>query len=286
MVIKASEMNNKIMISHSSKDQSRADILSNLLKKCSLNQVSPWFSSDPSQGGIGAGQRWFDKIRSEIIKSKAIIVLLTENSIESSWVQFEAGFGAGVAELELIPLVMGLKDLTRVPNPISHWQVFDATNLESTTVFVRKFLDAFNIHFDDELVRIAIVKLLQDVSNLPLVRESANDTKSHEIDPELRRYLDQKFFDISAGFSGYQSNFASYLVKFHSTFNSNLEVRIDLDTTMQDVTNELYFQMDKIVKPYKYLESWIIFDVKWAKYIVIREIQDLVLARLIFTPQG
>ncbi|MFM7403148.1 MAG: toll/interleukin-1 receptor domain-containing protein [Erythrobacter sp.] len=109
------------MISHAHADRHLAQALSNLLTRRSLQQISCWHSSDSQEGGgIGAGQRWFERIRSELLNSKAIVVLLTENSIKSSWVQFESGFGAASAELEIIPLVINLDDMTRVPDPLSH----------------------------------------------------------------------------------------------------------------------------------------------------------------------
>lgn len=277
-------MNNKVMISHATTDQAVAAIVSTLLKKCSLNQILPWFSSDPSEGGIGAGQRWFEKIRTEILQSKAVIILLTNDSIKSSWVQFEAGFGAGATELELIPIAFGLDDITKIPNPISHWQVFNASGVESTTLFVRKVLDAFSIYFDEELVRIAVSRALEDYFKIPNPRaELSKDHKLISIDPEIRRYLDQKFFDIAAGISGRPTNFSAYTVTIHSGFTKiPLKVSIDIDTTLQDVTNDIYFSLDKHVRPYTYLESWVIVDKTDNRAVIAREIQHLIPARLIF----
>ena len=115
----------KVLVSHSTKDSAIANSLSELILKCSLRQIIPWYSSDKTgNGGIGAGERWFEKVRSELKESKSVIVVVTPNSVTSSWVHFESGFGAATGDLEIIPVVYGLSDFSQVPDPLPHWQMY------------------------------------------------------------------------------------------------------------------------------------------------------------------
>src|ERR1700704_3477527 len=100
-------MAHNLFLSHDHRDEPLAKLLAKLLERLSLNQLRIWFSSDASPGGgIKPGSIWIDEIRSRLGQSKAILALLTPRSIERPWQLFESGFGAGLAECEVIPVCM------------------------------------------------------------------------------------------------------------------------------------------------------------------------------------
>ena len=276
--------NNKLMISHAHADRDLAHALSILLTRCSLQQIACWYSSDPREGGgIGAGQRWFEKVREELITSRAIVVLLTENSVQSSWVQFESGFGAASAELEIIPLVVNLDDMTQVPNPISHWQIFDLKSRENAKTFVNEVLSAFDIHFDDELANISIKPLFELIKN---GQGRARDPEPNAINLSdkagLTRYLDKKFFDLHQAVTGNYANFVSYDVEIaNDVFGGPIILTIEPETTFQDVMNEVYWAIEPHVLAYTYMDAWMIVNETSKRVLAIREVAEQVPAHCV-----
>jgi hypothetical protein len=76
-------MTHKFFISHYSGDKHVAELFSNALRRITLEQISPWYSSDTaSEGGLKPGDIWFNQILSKITQSKAVVSLLTPNSIK------------------------------------------------------------------------------------------------------------------------------------------------------------------------------------------------------------
>ena len=66
--------------------------------------------------------------------------------------------------------------------------------------------------------------------------------------------------------------------------NEGLFIDIRTNDTFQTVINNLYFMLSKYVKPYKYLEEWIIVEKETDIHIVIREVGELIPASVIFKP--
>jgi len=267
------------MISHSSRDTEIAGSLAELLRKSSLSQLQPWFSSDTSQGGIAAGQRWFDRVHRELRESKAIIVLVTPNSLSSSWVQFEAGFGAGAADLELMPVTFSVPDRTKVPNPLSHWQMFSIDTRDEVLTFTKKVLDAFSIHFDGDVVGLFVNQML---SKLKLNPTSLEPDKAQNFDNDIRRYLDKKFFDLAANLRTGISNFSEYILQIDNAIGAqSIELRITLDMSFQDALDELWRANQSHIGTYEYLDTWIIENLTTGKVIIVKEVQSEIPAHIL-----
>lgn len=74
-------MPHKFFISHYSGDKVIAELFSGVLRRITLEQITPWFSSDTSGGsGLKPGDIWFNQILAKITQSKAVVSLLTPNS--------------------------------------------------------------------------------------------------------------------------------------------------------------------------------------------------------------
>jgi len=87
-------MIHKFFISHYGGDKNIAELFSNALRRITLEQISPWFSSDDNRGGgLRPGDIWFNQILDRITQSKAVVSLLTPNSINRPWIYFESGIG-------------------------------------------------------------------------------------------------------------------------------------------------------------------------------------------------
>ena len=99
-----------------------AKALSEMIRRSSLGQIEAWYSSDTSaSGGLQPGDRWLEPIRRNMKDSKEIVAILTPNSINRPWIYIESGFGAANAELEVVPLVVGLSGLGEVPFPLASY---------------------------------------------------------------------------------------------------------------------------------------------------------------------
>mgnify|MGYP001121681710 CR=1 FL=1 len=146
---------NQILISHSSDDQEICAGLTTLIERCSLTQIKVWHSSDQrSDGGLNPGDRWLSKLSDALSTSQVVVVLCTANSINSDWVKFEAGFGAASSELEIIPLLVGIEDVTLVPAPFANWQMYKIDTEQRCLGFLKKILPLFGVHYDEKIAKL------------------------------------------------------------------------------------------------------------------------------------
>ena len=106
-------MPHKFFISHYSGDKDIAEVFSNALKDITLGQINPWFSSDSSgNDGLKPGDIWFNQILAKITDSKAVVALLTPNSINRPWIYFESGIAQALEGCDVIPVCIGTKRVT------------------------------------------------------------------------------------------------------------------------------------------------------------------------------
>ena len=111
-------MNHRFFLSHYSSDKNIVDIVSKTLKRITLNQIVPWFSSNESgTGGLKPGNLWFNEILDKIQKSKAVVAILTPNSISRPWIYFESGIGQTLEGCEIMPICIGI-DRSKIYPPL------------------------------------------------------------------------------------------------------------------------------------------------------------------------
>ena len=80
-------LQNGVFISHATEDRSHLDDLIKVMKQEGLH---PLYDVD----GVGAGDRFQEAIE-RMLRCRAAILLLTEDSLNSDWVEYELGFLAG-----------------------------------------------------------------------------------------------------------------------------------------------------------------------------------------------
>ena len=134
---------NRILISHSNEDSELANQLQAIIKRASLNQINVWHSSDRAgTGGLRPGDRWLSRIRERLADSNAVVALLTPNSLKRPWIYFESGFGAANADLEVIPVAVGI-DVEDIPFPLAMYQAFRLSGRRSALDFIAKLFSRF-----------------------------------------------------------------------------------------------------------------------------------------------
>jgi SAM-dependent methyltransferase len=112
-------MSKKIFISWSGRTGQK---LSLAMKEHLLNYpgLNPWISSEDIQ----TGQVWFNKITESLNEVDEALVILTPSTLNSPWLNFEAGFLFG--KLRRLSIVIISNDHSfKVTGPFFHFQAFD-----------------------------------------------------------------------------------------------------------------------------------------------------------------
>lgn len=139
-----------IFLSHGSLDVRVAIVLAETLSRISLRQIKVWYSSDPSPaGGLRPGQLWADEIKSQLLASEAILVVLTRNSMYRPWLYFESGYVSSQG-CQVIPLCFGISP-PDVPLPLAMFQCYELNNYRLLMHFCKKFFEQLQISFDEEM---------------------------------------------------------------------------------------------------------------------------------------
>jgi hypothetical protein len=297
-------MSHKFFISHCSKDKEIAELFSNVLRRITLDQISPWFSSDESSdNGLRPGDIWFNQILSKITQSKAVVALLTPNSINRPWIYFESGIGQALKEC-IIPVCIGVSRDSILP-PLGLYQCYQLNDYRSVVEFFAKLLTLFQIRFDEEMSKIIIENLVSEISQIGFnVEENENIETVKTLIENFKNHIDKRFIEtlenpkyiINENYNNIKElqmnlsndNNATYSVLFDIDFpefqNKNLFIDIHPDDTFQDLTNTIYFMISNLVKPYKYLEEWVIVEQETDRHVIIREIGFCIHATSIFRP--
>jgi len=295
-------MSHIFFISHYSKDKPIAELFSNALRRITLEQINPWFSSD-SLGGLKPGDIWFNQIISKINQSKAVVSLLTPYSISRPWVYFESGIGQALQDCEIIPVCIGVKRDSILP-PLGLYQCYQLNDYRSVVDFFSKLLTLFEIKFDEEMSKVVIEKFVSEISQIVFEKEENNEENKETIEKlveNFKSHIDKRFWEIlerpasqmensdlsqSHNVISERNNEISYSVLFDIDFddfrNEGLYVDIRTNDTFENVTNTLFYMLRPHVNPYSYMEEWVIIEPETNKHLIIREIQGRIPATSIF----
>jgi hypothetical protein len=105
-----------VFISHITEERGTALLLKDLLQKTFKRDLPIFVSSDYES--ISGGDVWFTTIVNGLKHCAVIVVLLSPDSLERRWVNFEAGVGVG-AKATVIPVVTHGLELSGVGHPLT-----------------------------------------------------------------------------------------------------------------------------------------------------------------------
>lgn len=276
-------MEKNLFISHCSYDKKVVKVLVNLLKKVSLNQIHIWFSNDQeTQGGFLAGDSWCETIFNNLQRSQAVVSLITPNSNNSPWVLFESGYAEALKNTKLIPLKF-LINTNEVSVPLQHKQIFSIANIDEANVFLKKVLDSFDIIYDEEIFNDYVSEKLNEMRNCFESKNNINEKNAFEL---LSKKMDN-YFDIilKARISGSEKQIEYEVpIEFTKISGDTIKeyIKINYTVRMSDILDSIFFILDGRVAPYKYMEEWIIREKGTNRYVVVSDIQNLILAKDIF----
>ncbi|QEM12822.1 toll/interleukin-1 receptor domain-containing protein [Mucilaginibacter rubeus] len=303
-------MGHKFFISHYRGDSAIAELFSNALGRITLGQINPWFSSDAiGGGGLQPGDMWFNQILSKITQSKAVVSLLTPNSINRPWIYFESGIGQALDNCEIIVICIGLNKSDILP-PLGLYQCYQLNDYRSVVEFFSKLLTLFEIKFDEEMSKVVIEGIVTEISKITFAQEkktNENQETIQQLIENFKSHIDKRFLEVleknQYSIVGNNLNISIedfkpqpvqedivYSVQFDVDFpgfkNKNLFLDIRSSDSFQTLTNSLYFMISEHVGPFKYLEKWVIVDQRTNRHVIIREIADEIPATSIFKPNS
>lgn len=293
----------KFFISHSHDDNKITELLANLLKKITLDQIAPWYSSDKSaSGGISMGEMWFAEIIKQIEESNVLIPIVTPNSINRPWLYFESGIAQSIKTCLIIPVCIGIGRDQLYP-PLSQYQTFQLSDYRSFKEFIEKILNKYGVKFDEDFARAQIEKTISELSKIKF-EDIYNDPKTNELIKDLKNHIDKRFIDIWERPNVHitdtnlkdsilnikhdnRKTFSSYIISINielNDFKTKQILEIRELYTFTDILTSIFFAINEYVRPFSYLISWALREKKSGKLIVIKEVGDFIPAKVIFKP--
>lgn len=133
-----------LFFSHSSKDKELILLIKNKLDKATGGVLDIFMSSDGQS--IPFGTNWVHKIEEGLQEAKIMFVFVTENSISSGWIYFEAGYAYSKG-IQVIPVGIGI-DIGALKAPLNLLQGFNISSEDSLNNFVTIINRTFQYHFD------------------------------------------------------------------------------------------------------------------------------------------
>lgn len=134
-----------LFFSHSSKDKELVLSIKNKLDMVTGGVMEIFMSSDGQS--IPFGTNWIHKIEEGLKAAKLMFVFVTENSISSGWIYFEAGY-AYSKDIQVVPVGIGI-DIGALKAPLNLLQGFNVLSEDSLNNFIAIINRTFNYHFSN-----------------------------------------------------------------------------------------------------------------------------------------
>jgi hypothetical protein len=188
-------MTPKIFISHSHQDR---DFVDWLVRELRQNGIDVWWDADE----LAVGDYIKDKIKEGILASSAFIIVLSEQSTKSAWVQFELNsallYNATKNNIKIIPIKI---DESNVPLDLNNYLYIDASRNRLTALenIIRALYvpDKPTYKFDDwsnfsaKSFEDFIYDLLKfeghNINRMPQMRDSGFDFEIEDINSFLQK---------------------------------------------------------------------------------------------------
>lgn len=139
-----------IFFSHSSKDKELVMAIKRKMEKAT-NGVLDFFVSSDGQS-VPFGSNWVHKIEEKLKTAQIMFVFITENSVKSGWIYFEAGFAYSKGMM-VIPIGIGVEvESLKAPlNLLQGFNISSSDSLNNLISIINSHLDySFPEAFDDQ----------------------------------------------------------------------------------------------------------------------------------------
>jgi len=286
-----------VFLSHDSRDHVIADVLAHTISRMSLGQISVWHSSDSdAAGGLRPGTVWLDEIRGRLAASKALIVLLTPQSVTRPWLLFESGYGAASPGCYVIPVCVGVDSVTDVPYPLAMYQSYLLSDYNSLRRFADKLFARYEIPFDEtmtkpvleEAVRGLLEAISASVADQPPTRPKTVD----ELAAEVKEHLDKRLVGLlssgilnSATPSRRHDYYTVPIDLGEGVRNPRQQLlEVGVETSVQDALDAVFRFIDDEFRAFTYLDKWLLREVGTGHRLVVVEVGGRVPASTVFRP--
>lgn len=132
-----------VFFSHSSKDKDMVITIKDKIANYTGNVLDIFVSSDGQS--IPFGRNWIHKIEDGLNDAKIMFIFVTENSISTGWVYFEAGFAYSKG-IQVVPVGIGI-DIGSLKTPLNLLQGFNIVSHESLNNFFSIINKTFEYNF-------------------------------------------------------------------------------------------------------------------------------------------
>ena len=199
-----------LFFSHSSKDKDMVLAIKNKVMKYTSGTLEIFQSSDGES--IPFGTNWIHKVEEGLKEAKVMFVFITEQSISSGWIYFEAGY-AYSKDVHVIPVGIGVS-VGALKAPLNLLQGFNITSADSLnnflTIINRDFNYSFSAQFTDD-----------DFSEIILFSPGSKTTHM-QFDEIVKSINYQLLAEYSDGHGGkVQYDIATYFAKIVNYLNEN-----------------------------------------------------------------
>ncbi len=134
-----------LFFSHSSKDRDAILTIKNKIDKITGGTLDIFMSSDGQS--IPFGTNWIHKIEEGLKAATIMFVFVTEQSISSGWIYFEAGYAYSKG-IQVIPVGIGV-DIGSLKAPLNLLQGFNISSTDSLNNFISIINKKFDYRFDE-----------------------------------------------------------------------------------------------------------------------------------------
>ena len=165
-----------IFFSHSSKDKDAILTIKNKLDSATGGVLEIFMSSDGQS--IPFGTNWIHKIEEGLQAAKIMFVFVTEVSVASGWIYFEAGFAYSKG-IQVVPVGIGI-DIGTLKAPLNLLQGFNIASEDSLNNFITIINRTFDYHFKEafdkndytEVMNLASLNTNKEIGFEKIVRQT------------------------------------------------------------------------------------------------------------------
>ncbi len=156
-----------VFISHIGEEMAVALKLQTLIQSAFGSAFPVFVSSDPAS--LGGGEEWYHYILDNLAKAKVVLVLLSPESAEKPWINFEAGFGKG-QKSRVIPLAFRGLSFDSLPYPLKGLQGYQLQQLANilTEIARRMCVPMGNLDLDAAWEEIKSIQAVLPAKKLSL----------------------------------------------------------------------------------------------------------------------
>lgn len=197
-----------LFFSHSSKDRDMILTIKNKLMSATGGVLDIFMSSDGQS--IPFGTNWIHKIEEGLNDAKIMFVFVTENSLPSGWIYFEAGFAYNKG-IKVIPVGIGV-DIGALKAPLNLLQGFNITSGDSLNNFISVVNREFSYSFAEKFTAEDYGETMSYTSlgNKGIRIDEFVNSISYEL---LEEYTESTGTKVKHDFKAYFEDIVEYLKK-------------------------------------------------------------------------